>query len=59
VWRHVPRHGRRAVHSRRRGKLVERDRLLDGLGLRGIEELLAVGCGRGLLARAAVRRRQF
>ena len=40
-------------------KLRERDRLLDGLGLRGREELLDGGCGPGLPARAAVRRRQF
>jgi SAM-dependent methyltransferase len=42
--------------SSRRGKLVERDRLLDGLALRGDETLLDVGCGRGLLLVGAARR---
>jgi ubiquinone/menaquinone biosynthesis C-methylase UbiE len=44
------------VHSSRRGKLVERDRLLDGLGLRGDEDVLDVGCGRGLLLLGAAKR---
>ena len=44
------------LHSSRRGKLIERDRLLDGLGLRGDEELLDVGCGRGLLLLGAAKR---
>ena len=44
------------LHSSRRGKLVERDRLLDGLGLRGDEDVLDVGCGRGLLLIGAARR---
>jgi SAM-dependent methyltransferase len=44
------------VRSSRRGKLAERDRLLDGLGLRGDETLLDVGCGRGLLLNGAARR---
>ena len=44
------------LHSSRRGKLLERDRLLDGLALRGDEEVLDVGCGRGLLLLGAARR---
>jgi arsenite methyltransferase len=44
------------LHSSRRGKLIERDRLLNGLGLRGDEEVLDVGCGRGLLLIGAAKR---
>jgi SAM-dependent methyltransferase len=44
------------IHSSRRGKLLERDDLLDGLGLTGDEEVLDVGCGRGLLLLGAARR---
>jgi arsenite methyltransferase len=44
------------LHSSRRGKLIERDRLLDGLGLQGHEEVLDVGCGRGLLLIGAAKR---
>src|SRR5919202_3050371 len=44
------------VHSSRRGKLLERDRLLDGLRLRGDEHVLDVGCGRGLLLLGAAKR---
>ena len=44
------------VHSSRRGKLIERDRLLDGLALRGDEHVLDVGCGRGLLLIGAAKR---
>jgi ubiquinone/menaquinone biosynthesis C-methylase UbiE len=40
----------------RYGKLRARDRLLDGLGLTGHENLLDVGCGRGLLLIGAARR---
>jgi 2-polyprenyl-3-methyl-5-hydroxy-6-metoxy-1,4-benzoquinol methylase len=38
------------------GKLWSRDRLLDGLALRGDETVLDVGCGRGLLLIGAARR---
>ncbi|MEA2228088.1 MAG: hypothetical protein QOF29_2753 [bacterium] len=44
------------LRSSRRGKLVERDRLLDALGLRGDETVLDVGCGRGLLLNGAAKR---
>ena len=44
------------LHSSRRGKLIERDRLLDRLGLRGDEDVLDVGCGRGLLLIGAAKR---
>ena len=38
------------------GKLWSRDRLLDGLNLRGDETVLDVGCGRGLLLIGAAKR---
>jgi arsenite methyltransferase len=38
------------------GKLWSRDRLLDGLALRGDETVLDVGCGRGLLLIGAAKR---
>jgi arsenite methyltransferase len=38
------------------GKLIARDDLLDGLGLRGNERVLDVGCGRGLLLLGAAKR---
>src|SRR4051812_36292300 len=44
------------VWSSRVGKLRLRDRLLDGLALRGDEAVLDVGCGRGLLLVGAARR---
>jgi SAM-dependent methyltransferase len=44
------------LHSSRRGKLIERDRLLDRLALQGDEEVLDVGCGRGLLLIGAAKR---
>jgi len=44
------------VWSSRYGKLRVRDRMLDGLGLTGQEDLLDVGCGRGLLLIGAARR---
>ncbi len=42
--------------SSRVGKLRMRDRLLDGLHLAGTEQVLDVGCGRGLLLIGAARR---
>src|SRR5262245_660676 len=44
------------IWSSRYGKLQARDRLLDGLALTGQENLLDVGCGRGLLLIGAARR---
>jgi arsenite methyltransferase len=44
------------VRSSRVGKLWERDRILDGLDLRGDERVLDVGCGRGLLLIGAAKR---
>lgn len=44
------------VWSSRVGKLRLRDRLLDGLALRGDEAVLDVGCGRGLMLLGAARR---
>src|SRR5262249_26686379 len=44
------------IWSSRYGKLRARDRLLEGLGLTGQENLLDVGCGRGLLLIRAARR---
>src|SRR5262249_37091118 len=42
--------------SSRSGKLVARDKLLDGLGLHGDETVLDVGCGHGLLLIGAAKR---
>jgi len=42
--------------SSKRGKVAARDRLLDGLQLRGGERVLDVGCGRGLMLIGAARR---
>lgn len=44
------------VWSSRVAKLQLRDRMLDGLGLKGDERVLDVGCGRGLLAIGAAKR---
>jgi hypothetical protein len=44
------------LHSSLRGKLHERDRMLDGLELKGAERLLDLGCGRGLLVLGAAHR---
>src|SRR6516165_1916388 len=44
------------IWSSRHGKLRARDRLLDGLALTGQENVLDVGCGRGLLLIGAARR---
>lgn len=44
------------LRSSRIGKLRERDRLLDKIEWRGDEQVLDVGCGRGLLLVGAARR---
>ncbi|MFB9450281.1 class I SAM-dependent methyltransferase [Dactylosporangium vinaceum] len=44
------------VHTTRAGKFRAWDGILDGLGLRGDEELLDLGCGRGAVLLAAARR---
>ena len=44
------------VWSSRVGKFMARDQLLDGLQLRGDENVLDVGCGRGLLLIGAAKR---
>lgn len=44
------------VWGSRVGKLRLRDRILDGLAFRGDEQVLDVGCGRGLLLVGAARR---
>jgi len=44
------------LHSSRRGKLIERDRLLNRLELRADAEVLDLGCGRGLLLIGAAKR---
>jgi cyclopropane fatty-acyl-phospholipid synthase-like methyltransferase len=43
-------------HAARRGKFVVWSRLLDGLGLRGDERILDIGCGRGPVLLLAARR---
>jgi SAM-dependent methyltransferase len=45
-----------AWHSTRRGKFVVWAELLDGLGLRGDERLLDIGCGRGAVLTLAAER---
>src|SRR5262245_40390207 len=44
------------VWGSRRGKLQERERLLDRVTWRGDEQVLDVGCGRGLLLVGAAKR---
>jgi SAM-dependent methyltransferase len=44
------------LYATRRGKLAVLDELLDGLGLRGDERVLDLGCGRGAVLIAAARR---
>jgi ubiquinone/menaquinone biosynthesis C-methylase UbiE len=46
------------VWGSRSGKLHERDRLLDRIAWRGDEQVLDVGCGRGLLLIGAAKRLQ-
>ena len=44
------------VWSSKRGKMTERERLLDRLALKGSERVLDVGCGRGLMLIGAAKR---
>ena len=44
------------LYTTRRGKFIEWDRILDGLGLRGDEFALDMGCGRGAILTAVARR---
>ncbi len=44
------------LYTTRRGKFVEWERILDGLGLRGDERVLDMGCGRGAVLTAVARR---
>lgn len=44
------------VSSSRRGKLKERDRILDAIPWRGGEKVLDAGCGRGLMLIGAAKR---
>ena len=44
------------LHTTRRGKFLVWGELLDGLGLRGDERLLDLGCGRGAVLLAAAKR---
>jgi arsenite methyltransferase len=44
------------LYTTRRGKLVEWERILDRLGLRGDEKALDMGCGRGAVLPAVARR---
>lgn len=44
------------VWSSKRGKLTERERLLDKLAMKGSERVLDVGCGRGLMLIGAAKR---
>jgi arsenite methyltransferase len=43
-------------YTTRRGKFIEWERILDGLGLRGDEAVLDMGCGRGAVLTAVARR---
>jgi cyclopropane fatty-acyl-phospholipid synthase-like methyltransferase len=43
-------------YTTRRGKFLEWDRILDGLQLRGDENVLDIGCGRGAVLTAVARR---
>ncbi|MGE5813315.1 MAG: class I SAM-dependent methyltransferase [Acidobacteriota bacterium] len=44
------------LYTTRRGKFLEWNRILDALGLRGHEEVLDMGCGRGAVLTAIARR---
>jgi ubiquinone/menaquinone biosynthesis C-methylase UbiE len=44
------------VWSSKFGKLLQRERLIDSLGLVGSENVLDIGCGRGLLLNGVARR---
>ena len=44
------------LYTTRRGKFSEWERILDGLGLRGDENVLDLGCGRGAVLTAVARR---
>jgi arsenite methyltransferase len=44
------------LYTTRRGKFIEWDRILNGLHLRGDEEVLDMGCGRGAVLTAVARR---
>ncbi|MDD4865891.1 MAG: methyltransferase domain-containing protein [Mycobacterium sp.] len=44
------------IHATKTGKFEVWDRILDGLGLRGDETLLDLGCGRGAVLTAAAKR---
>jgi arsenite methyltransferase len=44
------------LYTTRRGKFVEWDRILDNLRLRGDEQVLDLGCGRGAVLTAVARR---
>ena len=69
-WQGMPRHALQAtcyfafflattgcfLYTTRRGKFIEWDRILDQLQLRGDEEVLDMGCGRGAVLIAVARR---
>ncbi len=44
------------LYTTRRGKFLEWERILDRLHLRGDEEVLDMGCGRGAVLTAVARR---
>jgi len=49
-------HAASFLHTTRRGKFLEWERILDGLRLRGDERALDMGCGRGAVLTAVARR---
>jgi hypothetical protein len=52
LLRLLPREHRQLLHTTRRGKFLEWERILEKLRLRGDERVLDMGCGRGAVLTA-------